>query len=170
MNEHVAIVIMLVLLGLSRHEHCPAAPGRHAGDPLGNGAVPASQVRRTPLHQIISRAWSRRPNPPRLRLPAFSTRATSTPGTSVPMSGWPTGSHVLLLDDTWAGGATHSPPCWPYAGRRDLQCPSRVAPLGQRRLSAATHSSCASCRVKDYAPDVCPWTGGICPDRSVSEV
>lgn len=45
-NEHVAIVLMMMLLALSRHESCPRRPGRHASDSLVDGPVPPGQVRR----------------------------------------------------------------------------------------------------------------------------
>lgn len=75
----------------------------------------------------------------------------------------PADSHVLLLDDTWTKGGH-----------------AQSAALALRRAGAGKVSVLVAARwirrdfagnarfldgLPDYDPDICPWTGGVCPAR-----
>src|ERR1022692_1748288 len=102
-NEHVAIVVMLILLALSMHTQCP---GALASAPVTHWAtVPSlpTKLGEHPLHRILSHA-------------ALGAEVHLAPAANVQHPRevspehfsadyrLPTGSHVLLIDDTWAGG------------------------------------------------------------------
>jgi len=164
-DEHVTIVALLILLGLSMHAQCPSelvgAPVTHWATAPSLPAKPGEH----PLHRILNN------NPPpgrEVRLVAaasaqhprdvnpehFSTNARLTHG-----------SHVLLIDDTWTGGGH-----------------AQSAVLALRRAGATHVSLLVVARWikedfgdnakfmrdlsgRDYEPKACPWTGGRCPPQ-----
>jgi predicted amidophosphoribosyltransferase len=166
-DEHVAIVTLLVLLALSTHWSCPgvlaraavthwaavpslpaqpAQPGEHPLHQILSGFVPGQEVR---LAAAASAQHPRDVNPEH-----FSTKARLSQG-----------SHVLLVDDTWTGGG---------------HAQSAVLTL---RRAGATHVSLLvvarwikedygdnakflrDLSGRDYEPETCPWTGGRCPSQ-----
>jgi predicted amidophosphoribosyltransferase len=162
LEEHRTIVILLILLALSRHAECPAAL---AGTPVTHWAtVPSLPAKpgEHPLHKIVgslaiggeatlvaaAKAQFLRDVSPQ----HFSTDAALSPD-----------SHVLLIDDTWAGGGH-----------------AQSAALALRKAGAAHVSALVVARWikedfgdnakflseisrRDYDPGICPWTGGTCP-------
>jgi hypothetical protein len=161
-NEHVAIVIMLTLLALSVHENCPAALG---GIPVTHWAtVPSLPAKpgEHPLHQIISRAGLG--NEVRLAPAANVQRPRDVSPAHFTADGQlPRGSHVLLIDDTWArGGHAQSAALTLHrAGAR------RVSLLVVARWIKEDFGDNADflrrLSSRDYNPAICPWTGGDCP-------
>jgi hypothetical protein len=161
-NEHVAIVIMLTLLALSVHEHCPAALG---GTPVTHWAtVPSLPAKpgEHPLHRIISRAG--------LGVEVHLAPAANvqhprdvSPGHFSADHRLPPGSHALLIDDTWAGGghAQSAALALHRAGAR------RVSLLVVARWINQDFGDNAKflrdLAGRDYDPELCPWTGGGCP-------
>jgi hypothetical protein len=163
-DEHVAIVVMLLLLALSVHARCPealagAAVARWATVP----SLPAKPGEH-PLHRILSK----------LAL-AAEVPLTAAAGVRYPRDvspdhfraeeRLPTGCHVLLIDDAWAGGGH-----------------AQSAALALRRAGAGQVSLLVVARwIKedfggnarflrelpdsDYDPASCPWTGGSCPPQ-----
>jgi predicted amidophosphoribosyltransferase len=166
-NEHVAIVVMLILLALSRHAQCP---GALAGAPVTHWAtVPSLRTKpgEHPLHRILSHA-------------ALGAEVHLAPVANVQHprdvnpehfsadDRLPQGSHVLLIDDTWTGGGH-----------------AQSAVLALRRAGATHVSLLVVARWikedygdnarflrdlagQDYDPEICPWTGGSCPPRPLS--
>lgn len=161
-DEHVSIVAVLTLLALSVHEHCPAALG---GKPVTHWAtvpsLPAKQGEH-PLHRIISAA-------------NLGTEVRLIPGADVrhPRDVSPEhfsadrwlnhGSHVLLVDDTWArGGHAQS-----AALALHRAAAERVSALVVARWINEDYGDNArflrGLSGRDYDPAICPWTGGDCP-------
>ena len=163
-NEHVSIVIMLILLALSMHEHCPAVLG---GARVTHWAtVPSLPAKpdEHPLHRIISRAGMGA----EVRLiPAANVQHPRdvNPGHFSTDDRLPQGSHVLVIDDTWAGGghAQSAALALHRAGAR------RVSLLVVARWIKEDFGDNANFLRKlsgrDYDPAICPWTGGSCPPR-----
>jgi predicted amidophosphoribosyltransferase len=162
LEEHRTIVILLILLALSRHAECP---GALAGTPVTHWAtVPSLPAKpgEHPLHKIVGSlaiggeatlvAAAKAQFPRDVSPQHFSTDAALSPD-----------SHVLLIDDTWAGGGH-----------------AQSAALALRKAGAAHVSALVVARWikedfgdnakflsevsrRDYDPGICPWTGGTCP-------
>jgi predicted amidophosphoribosyltransferase len=162
LEEHRTIVILLILLALSRHAECP---GALAGTPVTHWAtVPSLPAKpgEHPLHKIVGSlaiggeatlvAAAKAQFPRDVSPQHFSTAAALSPD-----------SHVLLIDDTWAGGGH-----------------AQSAALALRKAGAAHVSALVVARWikedfgdnakflsevsrRDYDPGICPWTGGTCP-------
>lgn len=75
----------------------------------------------------------------------------------------PRGSHVLLLDDTWvSGGRVQSAAAaLRAAGAAEV---SALVVARWIRLDWPPSQAFFGDRHVDYDPDVCPWTGAVCPD------
>jgi hypothetical protein len=163
-NEHVSIVAMMMLLALSSHEHCPSILAGMAVTHWSTVPSLPAKPGEHPLHQIISRV-----NPGiEVRLvPAANVQHPRdvSPGHFSTNERLPQGSHVLLVDDTWAGGghAQSAAVALHQAGAR------RVSLLVAARWIKEDFSGNADFlrkfSVRDYDPAICPWTGGDCPRR-----
>lgn len=162
-RDHYRLVWMFTLLALSKHGRCaevtvnapvthwaavpslPAKPTPHPFRRIVAGSAPGTEIR------LVA---APRPSAPRT-LDANHYRADVR---------LPAGSHVLLLDDTWAKGGH-----------------AQSAALAVRRAGAGKVSIMVAARwikreyadnarfldgLPDYDPDICPWTGGVCPRRT----
>lgn len=163
-EEHKTLVALLGLVGIGLHASCA---GRLAGVPVTHWATVPSLRGRPGPHPLR-----------RLLLPAMvGDEVTLSAGAAVgdarsvdpghfmapPLGGL--GSHVLLVDDTWArGGHAQSAAAALKAADADAVsvlllarwlAPSSRAPVtGTFIRERLTH---------DYDPRQCPWTGGACP-------
>jgi hypothetical protein len=161
-DEHVAIVAMLILPGLSMHLRCagalkatpvtvwatvpslPAKPGEH---PLHRILVNSS-----PGPEVKLIAATKAQNPREVNPKHFTSSDQLVQG-----------SHVLLIDDTWTSGGH-----------------AQSAVLALRQAGATYVSVLEVARWirtdfgdnakflrgisgRDYDPRICPWTGGDCP-------
>jgi hypothetical protein len=166
-DEHVTIVALLILLELSMHSQCP---GMLAGTPVTHWAtVPSLPAKpgEHPLHRIVSTSAPGREV--RLMAAASARRPRDVdPAHFSTDARLAQGSHVLLIDDTWTGGG---------------HAQSAVLAL---RAAGATHMSVLvvarwikedfgdnakflrELAGRDYDPQVCPWTGGSCPQGPVT--
>lgn len=161
-HEHLMIVIMLVLLGLSAHKQCP---GTLAGAPVTHWAtVPSLPARQGPhpLRSIISRVGLGA----EVRLePAASVAHPRdiNPEHYRAVQRLPRGSHVLLLDDTWAGGGHAQSAALALrqanAGRVSVLAVARWL----KRDFGGHPEFAARLTSRAYDPAICPWTGGNCP-------
>jgi predicted amidophosphoribosyltransferase len=164
-NEHVTIVIILILLALSRHENCPAVL---AGAPVTHWATVPSLPPKPgehPLHQIVSRAG----RGAEVHLtPAANVQHPRdvNPGHYSADGRLPQGSHVLLIDDTWTGGghAQSAAIALHRAGARTVSLLVVARWIKEDYGDNADFLRKLSGR--DYDPAVCPWTGGSCPRRT----
>jgi hypothetical protein len=169
-DEHVTIVALLILLALSVHSQCP---GVLAGAPVTHWAtvpsLPAKPGER-PLHRIVNSSAPGREV--RLVAAASAQRPRDVnPAHFSTDARLPEGSHALLIDDTSTGGGH-----------------AQSAVLALRRAGATHVSLLVVARWiredfgdnakflreiagQDYDPEICPWTGGSCPQaRSVHDI
>lgn len=162
LEEHRAIVALLLLAALSRHAQCPGVlagtPGTHWATVPSLPAKPGEH----PFHAIVSKIapWTEVP----------LTAAASAPQPRVisrehfHASGQlPVDAHVLLLDDTWAtGGHAQSA----VLGLRAAGAAHVSLLVVARWIKADFGDNAAFLRGladRDYDPEVCPWTGSDCP-------
>jgi predicted amidophosphoribosyltransferase len=163
LDEHRAIVSLLILVGLSMHAGCAGVLG---GSPVTHWATVPSLPGKPgehSLHKIVrltapgrevsllaaERAW----RPRALRADHFEAGSTL-----------PDGSHVLLMDDTWATGghAQSAALALKKAGA------TRVSLLVVARWLKPDFGDNArflrGLGDHSYDPSTCPWTGGDCPE------
>jgi hypothetical protein len=167
--EHATIVALLLLLALAKHAECPAAlggagvthwaavpslpaqPGEHPLHgiarnlaPINGHLAPGSEVRLT--------AAARAPFPRELNREHFSTGARL-----------PTGSHVLLLEDTWAGGGNAQSAAAALKKAGALRVSVLVVARWIKDDFGDNAKFLSALSGHDYDPGICPWTGGSCP-------
>jgi hypothetical protein len=164
-DEHVAIVVMLVLLALSMHAQCPEIL---TGAPVTYwSTVPSlpAKLGEHQLHRILSRAGlgaevrlvpaANVRNPREVDPEHFSSDVQL-----------PRGSHVLLIDDTWAGGG-HAQSAAITLHRAGAGYVSLLVVARWIKEDFADNAGfLREIAVRDYDPAICPWTGGKCPSRS----
>jgi hypothetical protein len=164
LDEHVAIVALLVLLALSIHGQCP---GVLAGSPVTHWAsvpsLPAGSGEH-PLHKIVKKLA------PGSEIRLIATERASRPRTISPdhfraETGSPGAGHVLLLDDTWATGghAQSAALALRAAGARRVSL--LVVARWIKQDFGDNDRLLRKLAGRDYDPLVCPWTGGSCPGR-----
>jgi predicted amidophosphoribosyltransferase len=161
-QEHRVVVALLLMVGLSRHARCPEVLG---GAPVTHWAsVPSLPARpgEHPLHAIVAQM-----------APGREARLAAAASARFPRdldprhfsadSPLPPGSHVLLIDDTWAGGG-HAQSAALAVRRAGA---GRVSLLvAARWISPDSGGNVAFLRelaAREYDPAICPWTGGTCP-------
>jgi hypothetical protein len=161
-EEHRTVVRLLVALGLAGHAACPGAlagapvthwatvpslpakPGEHPLHKLVAGLAPGREVRLTAAAQV---RYPRGVRPDHYRADEVL----------------PQGSHVLLMDDTWASGghAQSAALALRAAGA------ARVSLLVIARWITGDYGAngkfLREVAGHDYEPAICPWTGGGCP-------
>jgi hypothetical protein len=165
LGEHRTIVSLLILLGLSMHAGCAGVLG---GGPVTHWATVPSLPGKPgehSLHKIV-----------RLTAPGREVGLVAAERVSRPRalradhfeagSALPDGSHVLLMDDTWATGghAQSAALALKKAGA------SRVSLLVVARWLKPDFGDNARFLRKladsAYDPRICPWTGADCPVAS----
>jgi hypothetical protein len=162
LDEHRTIVLLLLFLGLAGHGRCP---GALADRPVTHWAtVPSLPAKpgEHPLHRLVGSL----PPGREVRLGAAAEvddpRAVSMDHYRVAAPP-PRGSHVLLMDDTWASGG-HAQSAVLALRRAGA---ARVSLLVVARwINPAQAGSADFLRglaARDYDPALCPWTGGGCP-------
>lgn len=161
-NEHVAIVIMLILLGLAVHEHCPAILG---GTPVTHWTtVPSLPAKpgEHPLHTIISRAGV---GTELHLMPGANVRHPRevNPGHFSTDRRMPEDSHVLLIDDTWTGGGHAQSAALALHGAGARWVSLLVVARWIKEDFGDNASFLREIAGRDYDPAICPWTGGKCP-------
>jgi hypothetical protein len=163
-DEHVAIVAMLILLALSVHAQCPealtGAPVTHWSTVPSLPAKPGEH----PLHRILSQAGlgaevrlvpaANVQNPREVDSEHFSTDVQL-----------PRGCHVLLIDDTWAGGG-HAQSAATTLHRAGAGHVSLLVVARWIKEDFADNANfLRELSGRDYDPHICPWTGGSCPSQ-----
>jgi predicted amidophosphoribosyltransferase len=161
-KEHTTVVALMTLLALSIHEKCPAAL---VGAPVTHWAtVPSLPAKpgEHPMHQMVSKvapghevtlaAAASCQNPRDVNRDHFSVTSQPLPG-----------SHVLLIDDTWAkGGHAQSA----VLSLRKAGAAHVSVLVVARWIKAGFGDNAEFLRSladQDYNPEICPWTGGTCP-------
>lgn len=167
-GEHRMVVRLLVALGLARHRSCPA---RLAGIPVTHWAIVPSLPAKAgdhPLHPLVAGL-----------APGSEVRLAATARVRYPRAArtdhfradepLPPGSHVLLIDDTWAsGGHAQSAALALHAAGAGHVSLLVVARWLNRDYRGAVEFI-GEIAQNDYDPAICPWTGGACPARAVND-
>lgn len=160
-EEHVDVVAMLVMLGLSLHTSCV---GTVVGMPVTHWAVVPSLRGRAGPHPLRRLAL---PAAPGQELVVGAAGAVADPRSVRPANFVvpPVGpeAHVLVLDDTWTSGG-HAQGC---AAAVRAAGAAKVSVLAVARwIDPAWGDNETWIRrrlTQDYRPEVCPWTGQACP-------
>jgi predicted amidophosphoribosyltransferase len=161
-DEHVTIVALLILLALSMHSRCP---GVLAGAPVTHWAtVPSLPARpgEHPLHRLVS---SSAPGGEVRLVAAASARRPRDidPGHFSTDDRLPRGSHVLLTDDTWTGGGHAQSAVLALRAAGAVHVSVLVVARWIKEDFGDNAKFLRELAGRDYDPQVCPWTGGSCP-------
>lgn len=166
-EEHRTVVTLLCLVGLAAHERCPAVlggaaithwaavpslpakPGAHPLRAMVRNAAPGSEVRLTAASAVAD---------PRDVNPNHFSAATAMPQ----------GSHVLLMDDTWAGGGHAQSAALALRNAGAQRVSVLVVACWIKENYAGNAEFLGSIAARDYDPRICPWTGGACPQPAVT--
>lgn len=160
-EEHVAVVAMTVMLGLSLHSGCistlmsapvthwtvvPSLRGRAGPHPLRRLVLPAAPGQELAVTAAPGVADPRSVRPDNFLVPALDGPA-----------------HVLVLDDTWTGGG-HAQGCAVAVRAAGAARVSVLAIARWLNPKWADNETWIRDRLtQDYRPEICPWTGGHCP-------
>ena len=160
-EEHVWTVAVMVWLALSIHQYCPA---KLAGMAVTHWAtvpsLPAKPGEHC-LHYLIRNiglgAEAR-------LLPATAVQRPRdlNPAHFVVDSGLPGGSHVLLIDDTWASGG-HAQSAAIALHRAGAAKVSLLVVARWLNEGYGDNASFIRGLHLDFNPAICPWTGAACP-------
>lgn len=166
--EHRTIVTLLAYTGLARHARCcavlartpvthwatvpslPAKPGEHPFRQLISWLAPGQEAS---LMAAGSVEYPRAARPDHFRVPGSL----------------PAGAHVLLMDDTWASGG-HAQSAALALHRAGA---ARVSLLVVARWISRDYGGNGNflrqLAKRDYDPELCPWTGGACPQLRANQ-
>ncbi len=160
LDEHRAVVALLIILALTTHSDCaaevvrtrlthwatvpslPAKPGEHPLHKIVSGVMPEPEVSLTAAASVAN---ARDLNRDHFHV---ASRLTS-------------GSHVLLLDDTWTSGG-HAQSA--VLALRDAGANHVSVLVVARWIREDFGDNAQFLRdLSDYDPAICPWTGAECP-------
>lgn len=168
-DEHFAIVTLLILPTLSTHAHCPEVL---VGAPVTHWAtVPSLPAKRAehPLHRILSNSSPG----PEVRLAAA---ASAQHPRDINPEHFRTdgrlreGSHVLLIDDTWTGGGHAQSAVLALRSAGAAHVSVLVVARWIREDFGENAKFLREFASQDYDPKICPWTGGTCPSARSSSL
>lgn len=161
-TDGVEVVTLLTMLGIVLHGDCAArrlrAPLTHWSSvpslPRRPGVHPLRRIARpfAPGQEVVLQAAAQLTDSPRDLNPTHFTVAERLPS----------GSHVLLLDDTWTTGGH----CQSAAGALRAAGARHVSVMVLARYVKADWGNNAAflkTLTRDFDPGICPWTGGACP-------
>jgi predicted amidophosphoribosyltransferase len=160
--EHRTIVTLLLYAGLAGHARCAAVL---AGSPVTHWATVPSLPAKSgehPFHRLVGRL-----------APGAEVRLSATEWTDYARAAspdhfsaegpLPAGSHVLLMDDTWASGGHAQSAALALRRAGAGRVSSLVAGRWINREDGNNAAFLRDLAKRDYEPRVCPWTGGDCP-------
>lgn len=163
-TEHRLAVGLLLFIALHEHSECvgilagipvtgwatvpslPAKPGRHPLRTLVVGHAPGTEI------TLVAAATVKDP-----RCVDADHFACQTPV--------PPGSHIMLIDDTWAtGGHVQSAALALRTAGAGVVSALIVARWVKEEYAGSTRFIADIAR-ETFDPRICPWTGGGCPSR-----
>jgi len=164
-TEHRQVVALLLLVALENHLGCGEVL---AGRPVTHWAVVPSLPAKPPAHPLRGLVTGRAKGI-EVRLAAAGSvqqpRAISsdhfTCGVRLPQ-----GSHVLLIDDTWATGGHLQSAVLALRKAGATRVSALVAARWLKEDYGDNKSFIAELADRDYNPLICPWTGAGCPKLS----
>jgi hypothetical protein len=162
-REHEVVVTTLTWLGLSLHTACA---GKRVGVPVTHWAtvpsLPATQSQH-PFHHIVSKS----PPPTRevvlAAVPNVSAPRDVSRGHFTTPTALPTGSHVLLMDDTWATGGHAQSAAITLRQSGATKVSIMVIARWINGKFGSNERFIRERLIADYDPMICPWTGTACP-------
>ncbi|HUY51869.1 MAG TPA: hypothetical protein VMV92_40245 [Streptosporangiaceae bacterium] len=167
--EHRTIVALLLLLALAKHADCP---GALAGAAVTHWAVVPSLPARPGEHPLRGIAGSLHGIAGQLA-PGCEARLAGAASVAFPRdvdpahfstgARLPGGSHVLLLDDTWAGGGHAQSAVLALRKAGALRVSVLVVARWIKDDFGDNAKFLRELSGRDYDPGICPWTGGGCP-------
>lgn len=158
-TEHLNIVKGLVTHGLLNHSTCPGWLPGSPGHPTRWATVPSRRGRLNhPLREMVAQLAGSSIEAP-LQAQSTSNRALSA--TSFVSTHNQAGQHVLLIEDTWTGGASAQSAAMAFKAAGA----ARVSTLIVARWIKPDWDQNGSFldALPDWSNAVCPWTGGTCP-------
>jgi hypothetical protein len=162
LEEHRAIVALLLLLALSAHARCP---GALAGAAVTHwAAVPSLPAKpgEHPLHAIVSKIA------PWPEIPLAAAAKARQPRVVNPehfqaLGQFPRGSHVVLVDDTWTTGGHAQSAVLALRGVGAAHVSLLVVARWVKEDFGDNAAFLHGLADRDYDPKICPWTGSSCP-------
>ena len=162
-HEHKKYVTLLSILGLSIHARCA---GNLLGAPITHWSLVPSLPPKPGDHPLRALVANSAPGTETILTAARHTQFPRNMGADhFTVSTGPIiqGSHVLLIDDTWAGGG-HAQSAALALRAAGASFVSVMVVARWLRPEYAQNSQFIKERLTlDYDPYVCPWTGGGCP-------
>jgi hypothetical protein len=161
-EEHRTVVTLLCLVGLSTHERCPAVLGEAS---ITHWATVPSLPAKPGVHPLRSMVSSVVPGQ---EVPLIAAAAVADPrdvnsdhfSATARMQ---RGSHVLLVDDTWAGGGHAQSAALALRKAGAQRVSVMVVARWIKKDYAGNAAFLRTIAGRDYDPRICPWTGGACP-------
>lgn len=166
-EEHRTVVTLLCLVGLSAHERCPAVLGGMAITHWATVPSLPAKPGAHPLRAMVSRAVPGREVPLVAAAAAADPREVNPDHFSAAIR-MPPGSHVLLMDDTWAGGGHAQSAALSLRNAGAQRVSVLVVARWMKESYAGNAEFLRSIAARDYDPRICPWTGGTCPQPAAN--
>ncbi|WP_067488959.1 hypothetical protein [Actinomadura hibisca] len=160
LEAHYSVVATLMIFALLKHARCSEAVAN--AEVTHWTSVPSLPAKpgEHPFHHIVKDHAPGVEAPLRAADRATDKRAVNADH-FVMEKALPSGSHVLLLDDTWAKGG-HAQSAALALRRAGAQKVSVL--VAARWINPGYKDNGAFIKtLPDYEPDICPWTGSDCP-------
>jgi hypothetical protein len=160
--EHAQVIGLMLLIALQIHTRCA---GVLADRPVTHWAVVPSLPSKPyphPLHRLVA-----------AQAQGSEARLTAAPVVRQPRTvradhfscagQLQHGSHVLLVDDTWASGGHAQSAALALRAAGAAQVSLLVVARWLKEDYGGNRAFITSLAKRDYDPLACPWTGGSCP-------
>ncbi len=164
-TEHRQVVALLLLVALENHVRCAEVL---AGRPVTHWAIVPSLPAKPSAHPLRSLAAGRAKG---IEVPLAAAASVQQPrainadhftcGMRLPQ-----GSHVLLIDDTWATGGHVQSAVLALRKAGAMRVSVLVVARWLKEDYADNKRFIADLTNRDYNPHICPWTGAGCPKLS----
>ena len=159
--EHRTVVGLLLLLALCEHTICASAA---AGLPVTHWAIVPSLPAKPGEHPLRSLVIN--------HTPGQEVRVAAADGTQRPRdinpahftctARLPSGSHALLIDDTWVTGGHAQSAALALRNAGTAKVSVLVVARWIKADFADNKKFIGDLASHDYDPRICPWTSGLC--------
>jgi hypothetical protein len=168
-TEHRQVVALLLLVALENHTRCAEIL---VGRPVTHWAVVPSLPAKPSIHPLRGLVADRAKG---IEVPLVAAAGVQQPRAINPDhftcdSRLPRGSHVLLIDDTWATGGHIQSAVLSLRRAGAARVSALVVARWLKGNYGDNKSFIAGLADRDYNPLICPWTGGGCPETLVELV
>jgi hypothetical protein len=168
-TEHRQVVALLLLVALENHTRCAEIL---VGRPVTHWAVVPSLPAKPSIHPLRGLVADRAKG---IEVPLVAAAGVQQPRAINPDhftcdSRLPRGSHVLLIDDTWATGGHIQSAVLSLRRAGAARVSALVVARWLKGNYGDNKSFIAGLADRDYNPLICPLTGGGCPETLVELV